>query len=218
MYLIEGNIGAGKSTFADILRTQMPDKHVVSEPIHMWHAQDTHSSLLGKFLQDPQRWAYTMETFAMMSRVRDHMYYQAYHQPVIMERSVYSGHYCFARNGFRQGFMTLKEWEVYMQYFYYLIPRHCRSPKGFIFLHVSPEVAHERIRVRARDQEEVIPLSYLQQLDDMHHMFLTRKEQILPELASVPVLHLSVDQEFATNQERQRQMVHDVYTFMQQHG
>ncbi len=218
MYLIEGNIGAGKSTFSDILRSYLYDAHVVSEPVHMWHTKQAHASLLGNFIQAPQRWAFTMETYAMMSRVRDHMYYQQYQKTVVMERSVYSGHYCFACNGFRQGFMTLKEWEVYMQYFYYLIPRHCTPPKGFIFLDVSPEVAYDRIQKRKRDQEEGIPLDYLKQLDERHHAFLEEKEQVLPELQSVPVLKLPVDQEFATDRQRQFELVEQVCNFMLQHG
>jgi len=218
MYLIEGNIGAGKSTFVTLLQNALSGAHVVSEPMHMWHTKQAQASLLGHFIQSPCRWAFTMESYAMMSRVKDHLHYQRYQQPVILERSVYSGHYCFACNGFRQGYMTLKEWEIYMQYFYYLIPRRCKPPHGFIFLDVSPEIAYQRIQYRQREQEEGVPLAYLQQLDEMHHNFLIKKQNVLPEIADVPVLRLSVDEDFAHSHERQNELISQVRTFMTQHG
>ena len=218
MYIIEGNVGAGKSTFADILRDSLYGTHVVTEPVQQWHSPQAHESLFGHFISEPTRWAFTMETFAMMSRVNDHVHYQQYNKPVVMERSVYSGHYCFACNGFRQGFMTLKEWEIYMQYFDYLIPRYCKPPKGFIYLDVTPEIAYERVQKRCREQEEGIPLSYLQQLDEMHKQFLTRKENILPDIEHVPVLQLSVDQEFADDPQKQNELIENVRDFMFYHG
>jgi len=218
MYLIEGNIGAGKSTCVSLLSQALADVYVVSEPVHMWHTQQAHTSLLGHFIQDPQRWAFTMETYAMLSRMRDHMYYQAYHTPVILERSVYSGHYCFACNGFRQGFMTQKEWDIYIRYFYHYIPRFCKPPRGFIFLDVSPDVAYQRIHKRARDHEEMIPRSYLQQLDEMHRSFLIDKYHVLPEIQDTPVLRIPVDDDFAEDPKRQHEIIQQVKDFIYRHA
>jgi len=218
MYIIEGNIGAGKSTLADILRSHLYQTYIVSEPVHAWHDQHAHNSLLGHFLYDPCRWGFTMETYAMMSRVKDHMHYQQYETPVVLERSIYSGHYCFACNGFKQGFMTLKEWDIYMQYFNYLIPRHCNPPTGFIFLDVSPDVAFDRIQERNRNQEASIPYDYLEQLDEMHRSFLLHKEHVLPDIKNTPVLQISADHEFANNEQRQHEMIQSIRDFMMQYG
>ncbi|NJL72631.1 MAG: deoxynucleoside kinase [Candidatus Competibacteraceae bacterium] len=87
------------------------------EPLAQWDTLVNGESLLGNFIGDPHRWSYTIETFAMMNRVREHLYYQAINEPLfLLERSIYSGHYVFAVNGNKQGFMTAAEWGAYRRF------------------------------------------------------------------------------------------------------
>src|SRR5579872_5169822 len=112
MYLVEGNIGAGKSTFLGLLARHLTYTSVCFEPREQWQHEDG-QSLLSLFYQDPKRWAYTMETVAMIWRVRNHLLEQKNAHPFrIMERSVYSGHYVFAYNDYAQGYLTKLEWEL----------------------------------------------------------------------------------------------------------
>ena len=105
MYILEGNIGAGKSTFLKLIGDRMPNISVGLEPLNNWHSEKSGQSLLQQFYTDPKRWAFTLETVAMMSRVKEHMLEQ--HIPSsfrIVERSIYSGYYCFAQNSYDSGF------------------------------------------------------------------------------------------------------------------
>ena len=107
MFIVEGNIGAGKSTFLTMVAKAAPHISVVLEPLHNWQRQTQGQSLLVNFMNNPGRWSYTMETLTMMCRVKDHLQEQSNPNPSrLMERSIYSGHYCFATNGYRNGFLT----------------------------------------------------------------------------------------------------------------
>jgi deoxyadenosine/deoxycytidine kinase len=214
MYILEGNIGAGKSTFLRLIQNQLLDVAVGYEPLADWQKQVFGQSLLTNFYADPSRWAYAMETFAMLSRAREHIKDQEFLENRIIERSIYSGHYCFALNSYRNGYMLPLEWNMYNAWFNFLIPGKCRPPQGFIYLRVNPEIAHERIKKRSREGESLIPLSYLEQLHECHEDFLLKKKEILPELKTVPVLTLDCNQDFESDKDSFERLAKDVQTFL----
>jgi deoxyadenosine/deoxycytidine kinase len=217
MFIVEGNIGAGKSTFLKLMQQHLPHITTALEPVALWDTPHQGNSLLESFMLDTRRWAYTMETFTMMCRVREHLYYQQKDNPFfVVERSIYSGHYVFALNGYRQGFMTEQEWQMYLQYFHYLIPGWCKPPRGFIYVRTHPEIAYERIQKRNRVSEAGISLEYLKQVHDMHEEFLIRKENILQELQQVPVLVLDGDRDFEGNFSVRQECSHMLHAFLMQ--
>lgn len=217
MYIVEGNIGAGKSTFLKLIDEHIAHISVAFEPLHNWQSQVYGQSLLSNFYQDTARWAFTMETFAMICRVREHMHEQQQNNPNrIMERSIYSGHYCFSVNGYKQGFVSDLEWGLYMQWFNFLIPNKCQPPLGFIYLQTDPDIAYTRIKKRNRLAEKKISLSYLKQIHDHHEAFLIHKEGLLPELKNVPVLTLDCNEEFEGNPVKMHELFEKVQDFMLQ--
>ncbi len=217
MYIVEGNIGAGKSTFLKLIDEYVDHISVAFEPLHNWQSQVYGQSLLANFYQDTKRWAFTMETFAMICRVREHIHEQQQKNPNrIMERSIYSGHYCFSVNGYKQGFISDLEWGLYMQWFNFMIPNKCQPPLGFIYLKTDPEVAYARLKKRNRLAEKKISLTYLKQIHEHHETFLIEKEGLLPELKTVPVLILDCNEEFESNPAKQHELFEQVQNFMLQ--
>jgi deoxyadenosine/deoxycytidine kinase len=215
MYIVEGNIGAGKSTFLKVMSQLLPQAKVELEPLASWDSREHGGSLLENFIQDSHRWSYTMETFAMMCRVREHVYHQERNEPqLLLERSIYSGHYVFSLNGYRQGFMTHQEWIIYLHYFNYLIPTMCRAPRGFIYLKTDPEIAFARIQKRARESEKMITQEYLQQLHDRHEEFLIQKHGLVGDMRSVPVLVLDCNKEFENDEHHARHLSEQVLAFI----
>ncbi len=201
MYILEGNIGAGKSTFLKLIQKQVPSLAIGYEPLGDWQKQVFGESLLTSFYAEPQRWAYAMETFAMLSRVREHIKDQESREShLLVERSIYSGHYCFALNSYRNGFMSPLEWNMYHSWFNFLIPGKCKPPFGFIYLRVSPSIALDRIKKRSRDGESSIPLAYLEQLHECHEDFLVKKKDVLSDLKTVPVLILDCNKDFEADE------------------
>jgi len=217
MYIIEGNIGAGKTTFLNIIGKQLPHITIVDEPLNSWHYPEHGQSLLENFYKDTPRWAFTMEMFTLMCRIQEHTRTQSKNSnATIMERSIYSGYYCFALNSYEQGFMNDLEWEIHKRWFDYLVQGKCENPNGFIYLKVSPEVAYKRTKKRNRSGEESISLAYFQQIHNKLEQFLTQKKNLLHGLETIPVLEIDCNQEFCNDKTRQQQMLAAVKKFVGQ--
>lgn len=214
MYIVEGNIGAGKSTFLKLIH-EHTGIDVSFEPLHNWQKKINGQSLLENFYHNPQRWAYTLETFAMLCRVQEHIREQSNKNFYrLVERSIYSGHYCFALGGYENGFMNDLEWKFYMELFEFLIPKKCLPPRGFIYLRTNPERAYERIKKRHRAEEDTVELSYIKQLHTYHERFLILKEGLFDGLKNIPVLVLDVEDEFEQDQKVLSEHVRKVLNFM----
>lgn len=215
MYLLEGNIGVGKSTFLRLIQKECPEILVIQEPQESWSSQTYGQSLLENFYKDAQRWAYTIETLALVTRVKHHMSTQALKLPFsLMERSVYSGHYCFAKNGYSSGFLSPLEWDVYSRMVDVLVHQHCKPPHGFIYLRAQPEICFERIQKRQRQGESHITLEYLQQIHNFHEKFLIEKQAIAANLQQVPLLVFDAGYDLTTQPERFVQYIQQVKDFM----
>lgn len=217
MYILEGNIGAGKTTFLHMLEKALPDVSVGYEPVDDWQHKVHGQSLLANFYSNPQRWAYSMETFTMLSRVRDHLRDQKWSSPKrVIERSIYSGYYCFALNSYHSNFMNDLEWEMYRAWFNFLIPGKCQPARGFIYLRVAPTIAFDRIKKRSRSAESTIPLEYLQQIHQGHEDFLIHKKDVLPDIQNTPVLILDCNQDFEHDTAVFGTMAQQVKAFIEQ--
>ena len=123
---VEGNIAAGKSTFLKLLSSESNIK-MCPEPVLDWTnikldgevRQDAPNNLLGKFYEDPARWALTFQNYALCSRVKN--------QPVLegdgvylVERSVFSDRLVFGKNGLKTGIMTDLEYSLYCKWHAFL--------------------------------------------------------------------------------------------------
>lgn len=216
MFFVEGNIGAGKSTFLKLVQRHAPEILSVTEPLSTWDDNDPTKSLLFHFGDNPNRWAHTMETGTMLSRVREHtVYQQITDRPVLMERSIYSGYHIFAYNSHAQGFMGAGEWHAYRTLIEMMVYRVCKAPEGFIYLRLSPERAYERACKRMRDTEaNSVSIDYLRRLHDRHERFLLQKE-CDPTLRDLPVLTIDCEEEFEGDQTRGKQHVETAVEFMQ---
>ena len=199
MFIVEGNIGVGKSTFLSGLATLHPSIQVVPEPKDDWTRQIEGESLLDNFYQNPQRWAYTMETLALMRRSTDYAFYKtgSAAQIQVLERSMYSGHYCFAQNGHDEGYFSALEWHLYNEWAHFLFSR-SPKPTGFIYLRAEPSTCFARIQKRNRSSENSLSLAYVEKIHAYHEQFLLDKKDIHASIAQIPVLVLDCNNEFAT--------------------
>lgn len=215
MYLLEGNMGAGKSTLLLLIKKYLPHFEVVTEPVTSWQDGNYGQSLLGHFYQDTFRWAYTMETITLITRVKEHLKEQQENiNKKIMERSIYSGYYCFAKNCYKQGNMSNVEWNAYNAWFEFLVQQKCNAPSGFIYLYTTPKVSFERMNKRNRLGEEIVPFSYLEELHIAHENFLLDKKDILPELRNIPVLRLDASKEFFENETEAVRIIQAIENFV----
>ncbi|HAU30233.1 TPA: hypothetical protein DCW54_01210 [Candidatus Dependentiae bacterium] len=195
MFFLEGNIGAGKSTFLSLLAHWQPSLQVYREPVDRWDGAGA-ASLLGRFMESPTRWGLTLETYTMMCRLQEAASLQASDTGrLIVERSVFSGYYIFAKNSYEQGFLNNLEWALCRDIFNRCVEQQMLAPQGFIYLQVSPRTAYRRVKQRARAAESTMSMAYLEQLHQQHERFLCDRSNC-KELCSVPVLKITYDEDF----------------------
>lgn len=218
MFIVEGNIGTGKSTFLKALQQSLPHVSVQLEAVDYWQTESHGQSILQNFYESPHRFAYSMETTALKTRIQEHIANQASLIPKIVERSIYSGYHCFAHNSFEQGFLNQLEWNIYQAWFNFLTSKQCLPPQGFIYLQADPQIAYSRTRKRNRDAEESISLEYLQQIHEKHEAFLINKVNVHSSIASTPVLVLDCNVDLISDKKKLANYVELVHQFIQTHS
>ena len=163
--VVEGIIGAGKSSFSRELASQLGDDTLyLREP----DEQDNSNPYLSDFYGAPKRWAYTMQTHLLQARYKMHLNAQWHAMTsgndAVLDRS-YFGDTAFARLQLNMGDMSQREFDTY-QNIYHAMTASVLLPTVCIHLKVSPKVAQGRITRRMEDQtgrrcENVISLKYL---------------------------------------------------------
>jgi len=214
-FIVDGNIGAGKSTFLRIVGEHIQIQ-TVQEPHEKWQSVVEDENLLHKFYNDAPRWAYTFQSYAFVTRVMEQQARAAvnpYHAQ-LLERSVFSDRYCFAKNAYELGFMNALEWKLYQEWFSWLVDNYVVRPSGFIYMHTSPEVCYQRLIKRNREEESGVPMEYLQQLHDKHEQWLVHKAGVADYLKDVPVLVLNCDVDFENNEAEQEKLLSQIISFV----
>lgn len=211
--VVEGNIGAGKSTFLKLLNGYL-DIQPVFEPHQKWQNVEG-ENLLDKFYKDTKRWAYTFQTYAFVSRVIEHAQsLKMANKPIlILERSVFSDRYCFAKNSFEMGVMNPLEWQLYKEWFGWLVYQYTTLPTGFIYLQTDPTICYERMKVRSRSEESTVSLEYLKMLHEKHENWLVKKTGIDESVRNIPVLVLQCNEDFEHNISEQIKHVQKIVDF-----
>ena len=126
---VEGNIAAGKSTFLKLM-SEEGEMKMCPEPVLDWTNikldkevnQNAENNLLGKFYEDPKRWALTFQNYALFSRVKNQPKLEVEdHGIYLCERSVFSDRLVFGRNGLKTKIMTPLEFSLYCKWHTFLI-------------------------------------------------------------------------------------------------
>ncbi len=225
---IEGNIAAGKSTFLDILSSEV-NILAVPEPVSKWQSiksTDSGQNLLDYFYTDPKRYSYLFQTFAFLSRMQSQLHpYETLEKDtnntkivkdddaeketvVVFERSVLSDRYCFAQNCFDTGIMSEMEYKVYQAFHSFLVDEFkMLRLNGIIYLRTNPETCIERLKKRNRSEEKTVDKDYLETLHKKHEEWLLKED-------SIPVLILDCNEEFASDPVRRMEMQMQVRDFL----
>ncbi len=215
-FIVEGNIGAGKSTFLQILKDNL-DIEIVGEPVDKWQKIGEEGNLLDLFYKDTKRWAYTFQSYAFISRIEaqlEKMAEESSYNAQVLERSIYCDRFCFAKNCFESNLMTELEWFMYKQWFAWLESKYAIRPDGFIYLQANPEVCYKRLAKRNRSEEQTIPLTYLSDLHNKHEEWLVDKHDVEGDLKDIPVLTIDANYEFENDAKRKQELIEQVSRFM----
>lgn len=149
--VIEGNIGAGKTTLAKMLAKELDAKLVLE--------RFADNPFLPKFYSNPERYSFPLELSFLADRYRqlnDDLRSLSLFQPFIIADYFFMKSLIFARNT-----LSEDEYNLYRQIFeiiYSSIPK----PDLYVFLHLSTEKLLENIHKRGRDYEQTITAEYLE--------------------------------------------------------
>ncbi len=172
MYLLEGNIGAGKTSLGNILKNSNQFEFL-EEPVDTWR-DGFAGNLFEMFYSDMPRWSFTFQIMAFTTRAKtwSEILQKVQGDRVVLERSIYTDRNVFAKNLYAGGAMNDSEWQVYQQLWEFLASNYCEKPQKIIYLRTPAELCLERIKQRGRNEEQQMPLDYLKNLEDLHDEWL----------------------------------------------
>lgn len=179
---IEGVIGAGKTTVCNELEVNIKNLNIgnmkvkiLKEPVDLW----CKLGLLDRFYKDQNRWAFTFQVTALVTKCMELMNLEE-NTIYIIERSPYTDLNCFAKLCNISGSIDQMEMTIYNLYFKHFISElETKCIIKFIYLKTSPEICMERIKKRNRTEEKDIPIEYLISLEELHDKWLINNAIIL---------------------------------------
>lgn len=207
---IEGNIGCGKSTLLEFIKLKYGESKnenwsVLVEPIESWRNVNG-ENLLNYLYENPARYSFTFQSYAQLTMMEQHK-----KKPKLMERSLYSGRYCFLETLYQLNRISKLEYSILDKWFKYLIDerekddptQQFESAKTsnsvgvnigmIIYLRCTPEKVMERINVRGRREENSISYDYIKSLHEAHENWLMKNSSSLP--APLLILDTNCDKE-----------------------
>jgi len=159
---IAGIIGAGKSSFVKHL-SRITGWTAFYEPVKT-------NPYLEKFYADMPRYALEMQIFLLAKRFEAHQKINWLEEPVIQDRTIYEDT-LFAKILHDLGHIDNLGYATYKRLFH-IYKRYLVYPDVLIYLNVSPQVALERTRKRARPGEESVSLAYLTRLYEEYEVWI----------------------------------------------
>ncbi len=202
---IEADIGAGKSTFLRLLNTYYPEHfNVIYEPLEDWlrKPDGTDKNILGLLYEDSNRWAYTFQHNAYITRI---MKVEKEYNPNkinVCERSTESDHQVFAKMLRDDKAINEIEYDIYLNWTKFLSNKHQFFPSRMIYLRTDPSTAYTRLQKRNRTEESSVSLEYLTKVNQYHEKWLNGRDDVI-------VLDGNID--FEKNLDKFHEMVRTVF-------
>ena len=157
---IEGNIGAGKTTLAQLLAGELGARLVLE--------QFEDNNFLPKFYADPERYAFPLELSFLADRykqLKDFNTPDLFGQPVVAD-------YLFIKSKlFARINLPDAEYELFSRVFD-VMDMHLPQPDVLLYLYAPVPTLQAHIRKRGRDYEQCIADDYLARISAMYDNYL----------------------------------------------
>ena len=167
---IAGMIGAGKSTLATALGRHL-EIDVYYEPVE-------DNEYLADFYRETARYSFAMQVYLLNRRFQQHQEIIWRGRSAVQDRTIYEDS-IFAKMLAETGLMEPRDYRTYSTLFRHMSNFMCK-PSVIVYLDVSPERSHERIRMRSREIEDVIKIEYLRALHAEYERFMGGISKVIP--------------------------------------
>ena len=162
--VIEGNIGAGKTTLATMLSADLNSKLILEG--------FSDNPFLPKFYSDPAKYSFPLELSFLAERYsqlkNDLASRDLFHELTIMD------YYFMKSLIFAQNTLAPDEYNLYRKFFDIIYER-LPKPDLYVYLHISESKLIENIRMRGRDYEQSIEISYLRTIKEGYFNFFSQQ-------------------------------------------
>lgn len=158
--VIEGNIGAGKTTLATRIANEFNGRLILE------HFAD--NPFLPKFYEDPDKYSFPLELSFLASR-----YKQLKEElvPLDLFRPFSVADYYFMKSlVFAASTLAGDEYNLYRQIFF-IIYGSLPKPDIYVYLHLNPDRLMKNIEKRGRNYEQSISKEYLQKIQESYFSF-----------------------------------------------
>jgi deoxyguanosine kinase len=158
--VIEGNIGAGKTSLATMLARDT-DSRLVLE-------QFSDNPFLAKFYEDPERYAFQVELSFLSERyqqIKSELGHPDLFGQAVISDYLLAKSFIFSKHNLKDDEMKLFE------KLFSIINLQAPKPDLYVYLHVPVEKLLENIQKRGRSYEENIQESYLKEVQEGYFGF-----------------------------------------------
>ena len=164
--VIEGNIGAGKTTLATMIAEKYNGRLILEA--------FADNPFLPKFYQDPDKYSFPLELSFLASR------YKQLNEELgftdLFKSFTVADYYFMKSLVFAASTLRGDEYNLYRQIFY-IIYGSLPKPDIYVYLHIMPERLLSNIMKRGRPYEKAITKEYLQKIQDSYFTFFRQNPE-----------------------------------------
>jgi len=165
--VIEGNIGAGKTSFATMLAKETGSRLILE--------QFSDNPFLARFYEDPERYAFQLELSFLSERyqqIKTELGHPDLFGQMVVSDYFLAKSFIFSKHNLKDDEMVL--FEKLFSIINLQIPR----PDLYVYLHLPVEKLMDNIRKRGRSYEKNIKSEYLKEVQDGYFGFFKSQTEL----------------------------------------
>jgi len=176
-------MGVGKSTLVDFLSR--------TYDIHPFYEPQEDNPYLEDFYGDMKRWSFHSQLYFLSNKFRLHQELDQVPGVVVLDRTIFEDAEIFATALHDMRRMDDRDWQTYRK-FYDSILDAIKPPDLMIYLRCSMRTLRKRIKLRGREMEQDLPMSYLKRLDRLYEQWIasyTMSEVLILDTDNLDYIH-----------------------------
>lgn len=193
--VIEGNIGAGKTTLARQIASECNARLILE--------QFDQNPFLPKFYEDPDRYAFPVELAFLADRYQQ-LKNQIANRDLFQEKTV-ADYYFVKSLIFSKNTLKDDEYNLYRRIFE-IIQQQLPIPDMYVYLHVEVDNLLRNIKKRGRSYENRISRNYLETIQKGYFDFIKQRNDL-----TVIVLDVN-DLDFVNNPDHYNRITHALFS------